>query len=210
MPVDAGAGGVWLYWALLLGAVPFYVDRLFVAWLFGAAVAGSYAFLMMLPFAASTLVAMVVPKVGPDLVRMAGDHGAGFMQTRHAARWSAACAVLIMLGAAVATCALVYWPLAWLGERYGVSPGLMALVAGLSALHIIPILDWLLIARDREREVLIATSANLALTIAAALATVILHGSIAMLIAGLVIAKAVQVSLQIAFARREAGPAPVS
>jgi hypothetical protein len=150
------SGGRWLLFAMFVTSVPFYLDRLFIATIFGSSVAGQYGFLMLLVTGASTFSGIIVQKVGPDLVKGAQINMGLYLQCRIAFRWMSIHTILVTVGIGAFSALTLMGPLNFLGERYQVSASLILVTLLIATMQCSVILDWLLLSRDEERLVFAA------------------------------------------------------
>ena len=203
---DDNAGGRWLAAAFLTGAVPFYLDRLFVATRFSPNEAGTYGFLMLFASGAAAAVGVISQKLGPQLLR---DERAGatvHAQARLVLRWAGAFCAACVLGMALTSWLLLAGPAQILGGRYALSAELIAVVSLLCCVQVTVMFDWILISRDREREVFLVSAVFLAAACGAALATLLLGLELLVFIVLLLGAKVISLAVQIvliAFSHRQ-------
>jgi hypothetical protein len=198
----AQAGKRWLFAAALSGAVPFYLDRLFVAHRWGAEAVGRYGFLMLFVTGANVVASIVVQKVGPQLVHMSHTGSPLRAQAALATRWIGACLALYLAGMALAGFLLLKLDVGGFATKFALDAPLMAIASVLCCLQLGLILDWLLISHDRERDMYIATNVYLAAAVVAAVLATWLDWSIVELLAALALAKLGHVLALIGFSAR--------
>lgn len=203
-PTTAAAQGGkrWLFAAALSGAVPFYLDRLFVAHRWGAEAVGRYGFLMLFVSGASVVASIVVQKVGPQLVHMSHTGSTLRAQAALATRWIGACLALYLAGMALAGFLLLKLDVGGFATKFALDAPLMAIASVLCCLQLGLIIDWLLISHDRERDMYIATNVYLAAAVVAAALATWFDWSIVELLAALAFAKLGHVLALIGFSAR--------
>lgn len=158
--------------------VPFYLDRLYVSVVMGGEVAGRYAVLALFLMFAALLVGILAQRVGPDAIRLVHRDRNGVAATRHMARWMAMSSVFwltFIFGAAVV---MTWSSLPESIARYGIEPRLVAPIAVSGLLLNLGLLEFLVIALDREAALLRAALGFLAVTLIAAGAVALLEGSL--------------------------------
>jgi len=190
-------GGYWIFLSIILVSAPLYLDRLFVGHVFGAAAAGSYAFVLLFYMINSTIVAIIVQSVGPQLVMMERSGATLLRQVKTASAWSAAC---IFAGGAqlvVAAFAVFVWPLDSLGDKYGVTVGTFVAISFLSFFRVSEFFDWLMISRDREKDMTTASALFFATTVLGAGAVIQFGLSLEQLIWLLALARGIQLAAQL-------------
>lgn len=190
------AGGRWLFASTLAASGPAYLDRPFVAALWGPAAAGSYAFLMLFVTCANVVVGIAAQKVGPQFIRMAHAQEPVRQLVCLATRWIGVCLASTLIGLALAGFSLLKWPLNGLGNEYGVQGPLLAAIAILCSFQVSVFLEWLLISLDRERDVFLASATHIVVACAAAWFTHWLGGTMMTLLFGLAAAKFFQIVVQ--------------
>lgn len=185
-------GGIWFFAAAVTAAVPAYLDRLFVAHQWGLTDTGRYGFLLLFVTGANVFAGIVAQKVGPQLIRMAhlGDPIGG--QIRVVCRWVAASVGLYLFGMGLVGCLLLIGDITGLGRKYGVGLSDITVVAALCAMQVMIIIEWLLISRDNEKQVYLATTLHLAAVLAVCAVTIWSRLPLAEFMWGLVLAKLVQ------------------
>lgn len=201
-PTTAAPGSGWLFAAALSGAVPFYLDRLFVANRWGAEAVGRYGFLMLFVTGASVVTSIVVQKVGPQLVHMSHTGATLRAQAALATRWIGACLALYLAGMALAGFLLLKLDVGGFAAKFALDVSLMAIASVLCCLQLGLIIDWLLISHDRERDIYIATNVYLAAAVVAAVLATWLEWSIVELLAALAFAKLCHVLALVGFSAR--------
>lgn len=148
------AGGVPLYLAGLLIAVPLYLDRFFVREAIGQEAIGTYGFLMLFNMGAATVVGIVVQKVGPQVIRLGvADDGAG-TPVAYAGKWIFLVCVTILSVMCVASVLILIGPAAPLAVKYGVTLPMLAALSCLCMTQAFVLLDWVLMERGQESLIL--------------------------------------------------------
>lgn len=161
-PIEPAGKELWLFSAFIVAAIPLYLDRTLVSVLFGNAVTGTYALLMLFVTGSVTLTSIVSQKLGPQLVRLQREDASLRSQRRLLFLWCLAISAISILGVAGAAWLLLEGPLAPLGAKYGVTPALMAATMAMGAAQVSHLLEWSLISHDGERRVFGASLAYLA------------------------------------------------
>lgn len=190
-------GGLTLYWSNLLLSIPLYFDRVLVAATSGLAASGAYSFLLLFSVVASTMLGILVQKVGPDIVRMEREQQSVRAQVLLVSRWGGAAMMLFVIGLAAAGCGLFIWPAPWLAEKYALDGMTFACAGVLSVLHVTVLLDWILISRDRERDAFIAALGYVIGFGLAGVALLLSHGSLIVFLVGMIFARLIQIGLQV-------------
>lgn len=146
VPAEAGIAVFLAYSAL---AVPLYLDRSYVASVFGIRDAATYAVLALFASGASVFVNIVAQKVGPQIIasERAGVSLSGLLAL--ATRWSLVVAVIW-----AAAISAVRWASSagWLAflAKYELTPQLFWAVLALGCVQVASIFEFILLARDRE------------------------------------------------------------
>ena len=79
--------GLWFFFAALFASAPVYLDRAFVATVFGDATVGTFGFLMLFVTGANTFTGIIIQKVGPNLIKMEYVGNSVAVQAGYALRW---------------------------------------------------------------------------------------------------------------------------
>ncbi|WP_439567637.1 hypothetical protein [Sphingopyxis sp.] len=148
------SGGIRLFLAYSCVAIPFYLDRLFVTYVLGKEEGGRYATLALLLTAASLLVGALAQRAGPQAIRLVQLNGNAAAATRQILQWSAIASALwlsVMGAVAIAITAQILPPEL---ARYFDRPLLLAPVAVSGVLLTTGLIEFLLIAMDREQQML--------------------------------------------------------
>jgi O-antigen/teichoic acid export membrane protein len=148
--------GLWLFFAGLLSSVPVYLDRAFVASVFGDAMLGTFGFILLFVTGANTFTGIIAQKVGPQLVKMEHLGGTINDQIRYASRWVALISVICTIGMALVMLLLFFGPARYFFEKFYLDLNLICATAVMCILQIGVILDSILISRNQEREIFIA------------------------------------------------------
>ena len=149
LPPEAKRDGMRLFVAFSIVSVPFYLDRPFIVAVLGETEGARYAVLAILLTGASLLVNAIAQRVGPDALRLVHD-GRDRDAFRQVFIWSAIAGSLWMAG--VCLLALIVAG-GWLPpqlQRYAIEPALLAPIALAGALLTASLVEFLLIAADRE------------------------------------------------------------
>lgn len=149
-------GGLWLFFAALLASAPVYLDRAFVASVFGATVVGTFGFLMLFVTGANTFTGIIAQKVGPQLVKMEHSGGSVTAQIKYALRWLTLVWLVSIVGMMAVTLALVFGPAQYFFEKFNLDLNLIAATAMLCILQIGVIADFIMISRNQERAIFFA------------------------------------------------------
>lgn len=151
---QVSSDGVRLFLAYSFVAMPFYLDRLFVTYVLGKEEGGRYATLALLLTAASLLVGALAQRAGPQAIRLVQLNGNADAATRQILQWSAIASALwlsVMVVVVIAITAQILPPEL---ARYFDRPALLAPVAVSGVLLTTGLIEFLLIALDRERQML--------------------------------------------------------
>lgn len=194
---DGPAGGRWLAAAFLVGAVPFYLDRLFVASSFSPQEAGTYGFLMLFASGAAAAVGVITQKLGPQLLREERAGATVPAQLRLVLRWAGAFCVACVIGMSLTSWLLLAGPAQILGGRYALSTELIAVISLLCCVQVTVMFDWILISRDREHQVFLVAAVFLAAACSAALATLLLGLELLVFIVLMLGAKVISLAVQL-------------
>lgn len=150
VPAEAGVAVFLAYSAL---AVPLYLDRVYVASVFGIQDAATYAVLALFASGATVFVNIVAQKVGPQIIasERAGISLSGLLAL--ATRWSVVVAVIW-----AAAIAAVQWASSagWLAflAKYQLAPQMFWAVLALGCVQVASIFEFILLARDLEGDFL--------------------------------------------------------
>jgi hypothetical protein len=155
-PIEPVQKEFWLFVAVLIGAVPVYLDRAFVSVVFGTHALGSYGVLMLFVTGAFTLVTIIVQALGPQLVKLEHRGASLRSQLGMLLGWTAAASIFIVSGMVVASMLLLHGPIQPLGTKYSLDLGQLLATTALAMLQVSLMFDWMLISHDRERPVFLA------------------------------------------------------
>ena len=158
--------GVHLFLAYSLISMPFYLDRLFVTTTMGLNAGAQYAVLALFLTAASLLVNTLAQRSGPEAIRLVQRDGNARAARRQILMWCLIASLIWLLAIAAAAAVIATGLLPKGLERYLVDPHLLAPIAISGALLCTGLIEFLLIALDRERAMLRA-AALFALTVVA-------------------------------------------
>jgi len=190
---------LWLFAAFLIGSIPVYLDRLLVSALYGSEATGQYSVLMLFVTGASTLMSIIVQKLGPQVVRLVHERASFRSQITLVAAWSTGAIALVATGMAFAAVALLYGPLLPLAEKYNLGSTTLVATSLLCVAQVSVILDWLLLAHDRERWLFAAVVAYLAALAAGIAIVAATRADMIALLWVVAAAKCLQVFVQITF-----------
>lgn len=146
-----------LYVANLLVAAVVMVDKAWVGAALGAALAGAYGVIMLIPQIAQLLVNVVVQHIGPLVIKYV------HMKHRDTSRISAVglqAALLAGFSIVLTLAALIGKRLPYIGHlftKFSISDLSLILAGVIAAGQVYSIIEFHLIARDRERDVLSAS-----------------------------------------------------
>ena len=138
-----------LFVAYAMASAPFYLDRLYMSGTLGATEAGRYAVLALLLSGAALLVGTVVQRVGPDVIRIV-HAGNPRTAVRHVMLWSAAVTALWLTGMALLALLITAGAVPAQLQNYAVEPAMLAPVAAAGVLLNAGMVEFLLLAADRE------------------------------------------------------------
>jgi len=97
----------------------------------------------------------------------------------------------------VAAFAVFVWPLDSLGDKYGVTVGTFVAISFLSFFRVSEFFDWLMISRDREKDMTTASALFFATTVLGAGAVIQFGLSLEQLIWLLALARGIQLAAQL-------------
>jgi hypothetical protein len=157
---------------------------------------------MLFVSGANVVASIVVQKVGPQLVHMSHTGSTLREQARVATRWIGGCLALYLAGMALAAFLLLELDLGGFASKFALDAPLLTIATLLCCLQLGLIIDWLLISRDRERDMYSATNVYLGAAVLAAVLATWLDWSILELFAGLALAKFGHVLALIGFSAR--------
>jgi len=164
-PAGPGADGLRLFAAYTLVAGPFYLDRMFVGATLGLERAGQYAMLALLLTAATLLINTIAQRVGPDAIRLATSPGGQAAAGRLVALWCAVTSGLWLTGMVFVALVVELDLLPSDFARYRLDTGLLVPIAASGVLLNTGLIEFLLIALDKERAFLRAAIAFAAATV---------------------------------------------
>lgn len=146
-----------LYASALLASAPTMLDRSAIAAASGAAIAGQYGFAMLLAQVGQVVVNIVCQKVGPSIIRSRKITGNGRAGSK---MMLLACATVI--GVSILTAGGVISAMALgigadLISKYALSPTIVLIACASGAMSVFVIMEYAVIALDREQEVLRAS-----------------------------------------------------
>lgn len=174
--------GILIFLAYSAVAAPFYLDRLFVTAVLGGQSAAQYAVLALFLTAASLLVNTVAQRVGPTAVRLAHRDGDGHRAFRQVGRAVILISILWLGLMAAAAGAFAFLELPHAIARYRIEPEMLIPITLSGILLNSALLEFLLIALDREREFVASALTFLAVTLIGAAIFAIAGGRLVTLI----------------------------
>jgi hypothetical protein len=189
-----------LFLASLLATAPFYLDRLVVRSVVDAETLGRYGLLATLPLAASAFVSIVAQVIGPRLVHLAQEDETGRARLGVVTKAIGLSVALMLLLFSAGAWLVLDGKFAMLGAIYGLTWPLVALGIALALGQVSVLLDWLLIAFNREPQVLWSSAAYFSSATLSFLLFFFHFQSIFMMLLALSLSKVVHIALQIAFA----------
>lgn len=195
-------GGRWLFAAGLLVSAPVYLDRAFVASAYGAAMVGTFGFLMLFVTGANTLTGIVAQKVGPQLVKMEYQAGSVEAQVKLASGWVGFICVICVAGMAALALAFNYWPAQYFYQKFNLHWEMIAAATLLCVLQVGVLLEFILISRNHERAVFFAACWYFSAILVVVLLRTLLGLSLVHLIWLLVFARLIHIAAQILFIGR--------
>jgi O-antigen/teichoic acid export membrane protein len=154
--------GVTVFIAYSALSVPLYLDRVYVAGVFGIKDAATYAVLALFAGGATVFVNIVAQKVGPEIIARERAGMALSELLALATRWSVA--VAIIWGAVI--CAVAWASSAgWLAflAKYELTQPMFWAILALGCVQVASIFEFILLARDLERTFLGLALGHLAL-----------------------------------------------
>lgn len=158
-PSTADPGdGIRLFFAYTLISAPFYLDRLFVTSSMGREEGARYAILALFLTAASLIVNTLAQRSGPEAIRLVQSSGNHRAAGRVILTWIGISSAvwLAAIGTAAAIIAANVLPLSL--ERYAIEAPLLIPLAISGLLLNNSLIEFLLIALDRERQMLRAAA----------------------------------------------------
>ena len=191
-PIEAPQRELWTFVGFLGAAVPLYLDRTIVTALLGHAATGTYAMLMLFVMGAYTATGIVSQKLGPQLVHMQRLRAGSRAQVLLLARWSTALAAIGFCGMLVVGWLLLSGPLQYYGVRYDLGWSLLVPVAVLAGLQITHLLEWFVLAHDREYGVMAGSAALLLVLTVGVVMAVFRDGDLTWLLWTFAVAKVCQ------------------
>jgi len=145
-------GGVQVFVAYTALSVPVYLDRTFVSAVFSQSEAASYALMALFVSASIVLVNIVAQKVGPQIVSREHAGAAPGSLVWYAAKWSGLVLAIWLSFIGVASCLPSIAPFSEMFARYSVSGELLFAIALLGCVQVTALFEFILIARDREKQ----------------------------------------------------------
>lgn len=187
--------GLYVFFTYTLLAIPFYLDRVFVASNFNLDQAAQYAILALFLTAASLLVNTVAQRVGPEAIKMALMPETRRNAYLHVIRWCSATTLAWFF--ALACIALAFHfniPPSGL-QKYRIETTSFFPIAILGALFCTSLLEFLFIALDLEKRMLL--SAGIYLVAIAGVASYVAFSGLGIqaLLWGLVLCKIIYLAL---------------
>jgi O-antigen/teichoic acid export membrane protein len=154
-------GGFWIFIASLFVALPVYLDRTVIASIFGHSEVGTYSFLMLFVAGVNVFVGIIAQKVGPHIIKMEHLGNPLSAQIKYALKWLMVILVVIFLGMTLATVIILFGPGRYFFDKFNLNLELIFATLALSMLQIAMVADFIMISRNRERELFISACAYL-------------------------------------------------
>ena len=173
-PAASTRDGILVFLTYTAVSVPFYLDRIYVTATLGRERASEYAFLALFVMAASLLVNAIAQRVGPDAIKKSFAPGGAQDAVRYVIGW---CAIGVAIWLMALAMAVVVLHQGWLPAslaKYGIKPAFLLPIGALGALQINVLLEFLLLALDRERRMFAASLSYLASVLAVAAAAAVM------------------------------------
>lgn len=197
----ASRQGLQLLFGTLAISVPIYLTRPFVGVTYGLDDLGTFAFLMLFVQSVLTAVGITDQMIGPALVRMQHSGTVLARQIRTLFLYVAGIVALVALGLGLTFVLLTQSFLADYAAKYALTAELMLPIAVFAMLQVTSSLDWMLMAHDRESQVLRASLVYLAMFAVGTLFVVLSNQSLVVFLWVLAGAKAVQFATQANYIR---------
>ncbi len=143
--------GIRVFMAFSLITIPFYLDRLYVTSVLGDGPAGQYAVLALFLTGASLLVNTLAQRVGPDAIRLVHRDGNSAAARRQVMQWTGVSIALWLLAMAIAGSVIGMNLLPSGLARYHIEWPMLAPIAVSGILLNTALLEFLLLALDREK-----------------------------------------------------------
>ena len=165
------------------------LDKAWVSASIGAAYAGSYGVVMLIPQIAQLLVNVVVQYIGPLIIKYV------HLEQRDASRVSdirLQAGLLGLFSFALTTATLIAKRLPYvdyLFVKFSISDLSIAMVGNIAACQIYNVLEFHMIAHDRERDILLASVVSGILFFGLFALASYLHASVEWFIAGMVVSR---------------------
>lgn len=190
------SGGLWLFFASLLTLAPVYLDRAYVASVFGATTVGTFGFLMLFVTGANTFTGIIAQKVGPQIVKMEHVGESITAQIKYAFSWLKLIWLVCITGMVCVALLLVLGPAQYFFEKFHLDLNLIAATSALCILQIGVIADFILISRNQERAIFFAACCYLTITVFVVIIVLWLKLSLADFIWLLVLSKFLHIAAQ--------------
>jgi hypothetical protein len=162
-------GGVTLFIAYTAVAAPGYLDRAYVVRFFPAADSASYALLMLFTTGAVVLSNIVGQKVGPEIISMEKAGASVGELVGHVLRWSGIVTAFWCAGMTVVGLIVSSGFLASLFAKYALTGPMFVAIILLGCVQTSALFEFILIARDMERRLLVLALIYLGTTFFAAI-----------------------------------------
>lgn len=198
--------GVRVFLAYTAVSVPYYLDRIYVAGTLGANAAAEYALLALFLMAASLLVNAVAQRVGPDAIKLVMKPDGAAQARRYVLGW---CGITTVIWIAALSGTALFLHHGWVPAslaKYEIEPAMLLPLGVLGVLFNSALIEFLIIALDRERSLLGAALSYMGGVVLVALAVAALKWDLYSLIWLLAGARLLY-CLLLMFALRSATPA---
>lgn len=187
--------GLYVFFTYTLLAIPVYLDRVFVASNFSLDQAAQYAILALFLTAASLLVNTVAQRVGPDAIKMALLPETRRNAYFHVIRWCSATTLAWFLALACIALAFHFDFLPSGLQKYSIETANFFPIAILGALFCTSLLEFLFIALDLEKRMLLSAGIYVVAIAGVAGYVAFLGLDIQALLWGLVLCKVIYLAL---------------
>ncbi len=182
--------GVTLFVAYSATAVPIYLDRPYVAAVFSRADSAAYAVMILFATGATVFVNIVGQKVGPELIQRERMGASLRALMAHALKWSVAVIGVWIAIIAAAGALFSSGAFAFVLAKYALTVPMFVAVGLLGCAQITSLFEFILIARDMERQMLVLSLVYLGTACSVALAVALSGASVIAFIELLALARA--------------------
>jgi len=193
-------GGQWIFLTLLIISAFAYLDRFFVASVFGSEFVGTFGFLMLFVLASNTFTGIIIQKSGPHLIKMAHLGKSKKAQIKYFLFWLSFILITILVFLIVSIIALSIGPAQNYYLKFNLNIHLLIATSLLALLQFSAFIDYLLMSKDKERLMFYAASIYAAITlIIATLALTFFSFTLSSLIFSLTLSKLFHIGIQTRF-----------